>query len=344
MKQQKCAIDLVKFLLAIFLVAAHFGNEWGKLPTIIDYTLSLYIIVVPFFFVCSGYFLWRSIIKADSPGIVYKKYIIRILKLYLSWSVIYLVFKILAWIKNGVGDGEILRYIHHSLVHSTYSTIWFLPACALGALMIWGLTKKLSIKTVSIVAIVLYIIGCLGYSYDFIWTRLGLGGVNDLIASYKSVFVTTRNGVFNGFPWMWLGVLLAQRESKNKLNRRSVSVIGCIASLALVVAEAFIIKRIGAVDVNTTFLVIPFTWFFVELLIGLDIFVPHNKWMRQMSTLIFVSQRIFLTAIPTLFPSFMENVCSNSYVGLIYVLGCTLGFSALVLLGSKKSSALRYLV
>ena len=62
-----------------------------------------------------------------------------------------------------------------------------------------------------------------------------------------------------------------------------------------------------------------------------------------MSTLIFVSQRIFLTAIPTAFPAMTIILTGNSYVGAIVLLICVLLFSELIILASNKYKILKNL-
>ena len=68
--KENSLIDVVKFLFAILILFAHYAAEWGEFPTILDYAFSLYIIVVPFFFACSGYFLYSKVKKE-----IRKKYI-----------------------------------------------------------------------------------------------------------------------------------------------------------------------------------------------------------------------------------------------------------------------------
>lgn len=60
-KEQYPFLDIVKFLLALLIVCAHFisENAMGRINPLIDYLSSLYIIVVPFFlcvvvFYCFG--------------------------------------------------------------------------------------------------------------------------------------------------------------------------------------------------------------------------------------------------------------------------------------------------
>lgn len=118
-KKENGLIDIVKFFMAILIVCAHYASEWGSFPTILDYSFSLYIIVVPFFFTTSGYFLYLKVKSANEK--IYKDYILRILQLYLAWSLIYFICKIVSWIVQGASFYDILHYFHVSLVFTNIS-------------------------------------------------------------------------------------------------------------------------------------------------------------------------------------------------------------------------------
>lgn len=302
-KKENSLIDIMKFLLAILIVCAHYAAEWGKFPAKLDYCFSLYIIVVPFFFTCSGYFLYSKVKKAErqNRGKIYKDYIIRIFQLYLAWSIIYFGFKVLSWLIQGVSFGDVLHYLHVSLVFTTYPTIWFLPACAVGAFILYVLNKKFSMKSVGIIALVFYFVGSLGYSYSFLLEDGTL--LNKMYSVYDMIFVTTRNGIFNGFPWIVMGGLIAEYGTKLK-QRRVLYGCGTFLFLLLIVIESVVIKvKFHSSGVDTIFSLIPFIFFIMMFLIKENVFVSCGKWMRKMSTLIFVSQRIFLTAIPSVLPA-----------------------------------------
>lgn len=335
-------IDCVKFLFAVLIVMAHYAAEWGSFPTLIDYGFSLYIVVVPFFFMCSGYFMYKRVLCATDKKQVYKHYIFRILKLYAVWSVIYFVFKIAEWVKNGTDIASVLLYFYKSIVFSTYPTIWFLPACAIAAFMMLCFSKiGVNEKKVAVVAFALYAIGSLGYSYSFLIQDTP---VNVILNIYKTVFVSSRNGVFNGFPFFFMGCWIAQNEGKKSVSFYSVT---SFVFLLATVIEAVIIKvKFHSIGVDTVFMLLPFTYCFMNLLLkcGSMVSIKSGKSIRTMSTLIFLSQRIFLTGIPKLLPELMAAVCKNTWGGAIVVLGATMLVSGTIMLGSKKYKIFRYLM
>ena len=217
---QNGTIDVVKFLCALLIVTAHFitENAENKVPSFVNYFVSLYVIVVPFFFVCGGYFLFRKIFSEREKGKVYiKNYLKKILIMYLAWSAVYVLFKIAAWIRFGVTFDEITQYLFRAVLYSTYKTIWFLPALGIGVLITYLLEKKFGMKITLIVAGCFYLIGALGVSYSFILKGTPAASVLD---TYNYFFESTRNGVFNAFPFVTLGALLAAGKIKTDVTEK----------------------------------------------------------------------------------------------------------------------------
>lgn len=340
-KKDNSLIDVVKILFAVLILMAHYAALYGHFPAMIDYCFSLYIVCVPFFFACSGYFLYKKVMSSQNVGIVYKNYIIRILKLYISWSAIYFCFKIGEWIVNGTDIATVLQYFYKAIVFSTYPTIWFLPACAIAAVIMWKLDETCGMAKTAIMAVTLYAIGALGYSYSFLIAKTPLNAVLD---GYMTIFISTRNGVFNGFPWLFLGCWIAHKEGKR--NTVFYGVASCVF-LILTVVEAVAIKILfNSTSVDTIFMLIPFIYCFFNFLLkaGDGVSIKAGKWMRNMSTLIFVCQRIFLTGIPSMLPGLMAVICRNSWRGAAVVLGLTLLLSQLILIGAKHNKLLRNLM
>lgn len=341
MKRQYGSIDLVKFLCALLIVAAHYvtENATGRIHPLVDYGVSLYVIVVPFFFACGGYFLFRKVFAdPENGGTTVKAYLRRIGLMYGLWSVIYVAFQAATWIRFGVTAEELARYILNALTYSTYRTIWFLPALCVGVGLFWRIYRKKGMKRALIWAAVFYILGCLGVSYSFLIKNATLSGA---LHGYEYVFVSTRNGLFNGFPLVAVGALIAYQEQKGVAIKARTC--WCLTALfgAAFVAEALVLKLVfGAVNANTLIMLVPFTYFLIRACLCVSL--PSGKglrWMRGMSTTVFLSQRIWLTALPALLPdTFFASVLSGDpWLGLCWTLGVTLITAAALQWLSKRS-------
>lgn len=70
----------------------------------------------------------------------------------------------------------------------------------------------------------------------------------------------------------------------------------------------------------------------------------YAKWMRNMSTLIFMSQRLFLTVLPGIFPAlFNTYITVNPFMCFVVMCGGTVLFSLLVMQISKSEYYIRLL-
>ena len=326
-KKEYGFVDVMKFFLSLLIVYAHYisENAVGRVSRIIDYTSSLYVIVVPFFFVCSGFLLFRKL-DGQNDWAKVKAYSKKILVMYAGWSIVYVSFNVATWIRFGTTVESVLHYILNAITYSTYKTIWFLPATVIGVLLTYFFYTKCGLKVTCAIAAMYYVVGCLGTSYSFVLIDNAL--LSKVLNIYNYIFSSSRNGLFNGFPFVVLGLLIAKREEKGFSEENKKNLLMAVMLGIGFIAEAFIIKqKFHAVNVNTLFLLIPFSYFFVSWCLGVQMQMNRaTAFLRKMSTNIFLCQRLYLSALPVLFPEsfFGRMLTGNPYIGLIYVLLLTL--------------------
>lgn len=341
-------LDLAKFVCAIFLVSAHFASEWASFPRLVDYAFSVYIIAVPFFFCCSG-FLFFTKMNALETKEEKKKYFLsyekRIWIMYGIWTLIYFPFIIASWVRNNILTwGQFFKWLHQALVFQTYATIWFLPALAVGIALCYFLTQKVRKVGVGVaICAALYLLGSFGYSYSFLFEGTFIGRVYEW---YLIGFKTTRNGLFNAVPFLYMGYLLAQKNIETKKEnfiKNGAIAVGCFI---VVVAESFFLKlKFNVTGMDFIYSLVPFTYFLMKTLLSVDLKERGIYiWCRKISLLMFVSQRLFLSALPSVLPKIFNVLYANSYLGLCVVLLLTIGFSALVVAASRKIKILKWIM
>ena len=332
-------LDYIKFVFSIFIVFAHYVSEYciGKIPNIIDLFSSLYIIIVPFFFSCSAYLLFKKMLNtaADGRKRLLIKFVKRNLLLYAAWSLIYVCFQTTQFIIFGATIEEIGKYIINSLTYSTYQTIWFLPALVIGVSIVWCLYNRFGLLATGICSCAAYIVCCFGVSYSNVFAGTP---VENILGIFNYYFVSFRNGLFNAVPFSFLGLFIAN-SGGSKLSFSATGLL-TVVSFVLIIGEAFLVKRlIAAENVNTLFFLVPFTFFFLQFCLKMPFELNSvSLWMRKMSTLIFLSQRIFLSAIPSLVPEgFLASVLNaNPLIGFLTLMILIMSFSEIIYLLSKK--------
>ena len=130
------------------------------------------------------------------------------------------------------------------------------------------------------------------------------------------------------------------------LNLVKSSIGTCVFGVAFL-AEAFLMKKfVPSADANFLFMLVPFSYFFFDLVCKIPL--PDSKIyvpLRKLSKLIFVSQRLFLTAIPSVVGcvSGPWDITNNGLLALLMVLAEVCVFSWLILFLSKRIKILQYL-
>lgn len=163
-EQENSTIDIVKFLMAILVVGIHTSpfsfNIW------LDRGFGIITrLCVPFFFATSAYYFFlreRSL----------KSYLLRILELYVIWSLIYLPFNI-----SGLQQMDTFSIAKRYLWDGNEHALWYLCGTVIATLIVYLLQKKLSDRCVLAITTVLLTIGCLGSTWSPAVNQTAAGGV-----------------------------------------------------------------------------------------------------------------------------------------------------------------------
>lgn len=226
-------VDFAKVCMAVMVVALHTGvyccfandlfNQVGK---------ALVDLAVPFFFIASGFFLWRKIADATLNEKVDRitKWGKHIFMLYCIWSLVYLPYAIYGFVRDDLSlFSSIALYVRNFIfVGENFWSwpLWYLLAMIVAAVIIF-LLVKVGLKTYQIFIVAL-LLATSGIVIDAIHAQGGLDG-------YFSVFKTTRNGFFVGFPYIVMGMFIAE-----------YGVISSKYWLATLFAIGFVLKVVGA--------------------------------------------------------------------------------------------------
>lgn len=338
------ALDVGKFLCALLILFYHYFSEHGPIPRLLDEALSLYAVGVALFMVISG-FLTFDKLNTVSEFEVRRSYVLkqvkRILTIYLLWSVPYLTYTICNWDFSNITVLFVLKQVRGWIFGSTFYTIWFMPSLAFGLLLAFYLSEKIPEWLTATTSIVLFLIGTFTLTYSFVGEKL------PFYDNFSYVFNTylggSRGWLVFGTPFVMLGKYMVKIKSK---IRCVPCMLLSILSLLLLLIEALILRKfVGHTGIDTAFMMIPTVFFILGFLLTFKL--PdgtYSVWMRKMSVLIFVTQRIFLTVIPHLIStSIYSFVFSNVYVGALFVCGGTILFSAMIIFASKKITWLKNL-
>ncbi len=299
--KQYAAIDIAKYVSALLVVAIH-TYPFLEISETFN-TLFIAIVcrlAVPFFFICSGYFLFRKLNGTHKQNLNrLKRYISRLIRLYLVWTVIYIPYTIWNYMGTGFSLMSLLGWIRDFFLNGSYYHLWFLPALILGTLIVYWLGEKKSISKVVSISMILYFIGYLINVYAPIWQ--GLPYVSIVYGFFTKTLVTARDGFFFAPIFIALGAFMAKRP-RPKLK---ASAVGFAVSFLLLIIEVMTYFSLHILeDLSCMFLaLVPAVYFLMNMLLDIPMeYRPVYGDLRSDSTLIYVSHILFARILLMLLP------------------------------------------
>ncbi len=215
-KKNYNSIDIMKFIMAIFVVSIHTEPLTGvKSPVL--YTLWDCVVrcAVPFFFIASGFFIGKKMCgdKKSDIGIVLKQ-VKRIAKMYLVWSAVYMPLAVYDFWRCGyslkLAVDTYLRYF--LLLGENYNSwmLWYLLSTVY-ALLFTALLLKFKIKPlyIAVFGFLLFVAGLV--ITEIVYYPNDLPHILSVLKTY--VVKTFINGrIFTGFFYIPLGIVLAKKQ------------------------------------------------------------------------------------------------------------------------------------
>lgn len=211
-------IDLIKVCMAVLVVATHTNLfsvissiEWREMLT------NALAIKVPFFFAASGFLVWYKIWNATKQEKLsrLRKWLSKTLRLYIVWTLIYLPYAIYGFWLDGLSFPKaFLVYSRNILLVG--QNFWSWPLWYLLGMLVAGIIIYLMVR-LDFKARTMYIIAAL-----FALVGVVINHMHDIgyFNIYYRLFETTRNGFFEGLPYIMIGVAVASNgvvSSKKRL-------------------------------------------------------------------------------------------------------------------------------
>ena len=338
-------VDLAKFICALMVVAIHispFGARDSGARALLNFGVQQWLtkIAVPFFFVASGFFLYRKSGYDDFSADATKRYVLKLLKLYAIWSILYLPLRMkdILFSESGIAH-EVLRYLQYVIFVGSYTQLWYLTAAAFAVILVsFLISRRVAIKKILLIAALLYGMGLLAQSWFgvIVPLRTWTPSLWALLKRIQEVMLTTRNGLFEGFLFVGMGATIAYRGFR--MSGRTAW-IGFIVSYVLMLMEVVFVTHFRLSRETSMYIfLVPLTYFAFGLAMNLPL--RDRKiygTLRVLSTLIFLIHLWVRWLIQKAFWMFGFNVART---GLLYIL--TVLFSILCSLLIVKLSEVKH--
>lgn len=276
-------IDYLKFFAAFLIVGIHtepFGN-WFWLDKAFGLLTR---VAVPFFFTATAFFFFQG----EATWKRCFKYCLRILRLYVFWSVVYYT---VYFIKYGEFSENIFL---NFFVHGGYLHLWFLHACIVAMLIMTALVRLLKNNHYPVIyslAAITFALGVLISTYSCVTVQTPF--FESILHSRFIRLIGTKNGLFYGFPFFALGFFFAKHDLK---VNTSGSIAGIIISFIILAAESmFAVTKLGVNQTVLWFSMVPLTLFVFAA--GLSVTIKsqnHSVFFRKCSTGIYCVHPLFI--------------------------------------------------
>lgn len=284
-RQKSGGLDIFRIVAALLVISIHTSPFAGINENLDFFVTRIFArVAVPFFFMVTGqYVLSEFGAHKENGGASDSSKVWRYLKkaaiLYGISIIIYIPIGVYAGHYKELGLYGVLRML---VFDGTFYHLWYFPACIVGVLLVYGMSRCLDIRKMTWVAAVLYIVGLLGDSYYGLAVRVpALGAV---YTGLFKVFSYTRNGIF--FAPLFLVLGMRSEELAGKLTGR-VRSAGLIISFLLMTAEGFALHINGIQRHDSMYVFLPAVMVFLyQLLLGIR--VEQKREFRELSTWIYI--------------------------------------------------------
>jgi len=308
-------IDLIKFLCSYLVCMIHIKPIVGIDGNIIGYfnyaaQNGFSRIAVPFFFVASGFLLFRKIDLFSINTTRIKNYCYKMVIFLGMWTILLFI-----------GDQVQLWYLGGSVIAV--------------ALLTFFLRRGYSFVKIGCLTGAIYVVGLLFDSYSGLIKiaseKTGLLFSYELVLFFNhDVTRTLRLGLFSGLIFVFIGIVFVYKPIKMKL---CVSFVGLILSIVALTVESFAIKHyIKSIDHNIYLSLVPavFFLFYIATHIKLKNRAIY-KTLREIGVLIFFTH-LFVYMILNLFSDWMKNTFNVNLTSYLFILTLVLTTALSVLI------------
>lgn len=214
MKKEYNIIDMVKFGAAILVIGIHTSLFYES--EIVNFYMCNVVArtAVPFLYICSGYFFFMKIIFSKN-GLIertsqnrkrFLKYIFRLVVLYITWSLIYLVWQIPYWNSIGwTGIHVVKDYLLAFILKGSYYHLWYILSLIYGLVCLYVVLCVIKLKYVIGLSAVLYVIKSIVYGYYWV-----LPEKLNIVLKLADIFSGIFDGICIAFPFLVMGIIMNQ--------------------------------------------------------------------------------------------------------------------------------------
>lgn len=283
------ALDRFRVAAAILVIAIH-TSPLTSINESADFFLTRVLarIAVPFFLMVTGQFVaGRFLGSAQEGGSALKKYLAKTSLLYIFCILLYLPIGIYAGHYKDLTVSSALRML---IFDGTFYHLWYFPAAILGILLVYLMSRFLSLRIMTVMSLILYAIGLFGDSYYGIAQKAPVvEGAYEFIFQISSY---TRNGLFFAPLFLVMGMWAGEKARKQEVRETPAEepvtdrqellsdCMGLVFSFFIMSGEAFLLRFFECQRHDSMYLMLIPTMYFLYQCLS----APHMECSRAFRT------------------------------------------------------------
>lgn len=324
------ALDLLKFIMAIMVVAIH-------TRLFEDVTFPWLRLAVPIFFIISSFFFFFKIKDKDSRFCrqALLKFTKRNMQLYFFYLILLLPITLLSMkeiFSYGV-IGAILKFLSAFVFGNTFRASWFITALVIDTAIVFFLSRRLSNLGIFLICAVIYTIVTLYSSYYSLFSDF------KGIAAFCEWYDETFDVIYNSFPagLIWVSIGKCFADGNIKLKNNKLNCILLVPFAALLFLEWYIVKFTLSEDGcnDCFFTLVPICPIVFAIFKNMNIHIRFSLLLRNLSTMIYTLHASVIFVLRELFLRKYDLI--HSVLEFVLTLTITLLLCTLLLLLEKRT-------
>lgn len=294
MQTRNATVDVAKYIAALLVIGIH-TNLFSDVNETVHFAFVQIVCrtAVPFFAVCTGYYIGcklHSFVQQDRT-ISFRNLLLarweKVIRLYMIWTCLYLLFSIPFWIQTGwFSPMAFVDYAYATLTSGSHYHLWYLLYLIYSIPLMYLFIKWGPKRQQPLLIAGLWIWAVINYTYK-----------NTLPEMIRSVAAPL--GVFSLMPILPALLLLGAYISGEERKPQKYNMIGFAVSFALLTAEAFALKSAGIASVSYIVFTLPTVYylFHIILQIRLPICQECASFFGVISTFVYCIHPMFIECI-----------------------------------------------
>lgn len=308
------SVDFFKYIASLLVVASHTALFRDINDSLYFVTVQVICrLAVPFFAICTGYFMTYKFVM--NGGMCFKRQGLKLVILYLIWSVFYLFYSIPSWIETGwFSKGAFIDFAIGAVLSGSHYHLWYLLSLIYAIPLFYLCLRYIKdSRFLLIISIILYTVKVFIYGYrNYLPNRI------QEILVLSDTFGSFTNALFLILPLLLLGSIIYHRKPKRKSQ---TNIIGFICSLLCLTIEATMLNKTG--QKNVSFIIFTYVTSYFLFLVILDMKIRINIKLGEVSLIVYCIHPVFAECLYSKIDKsvvlFMIVALISTIVGIGYI-------------------------